>query len=339
MPTIRQWDEIKNTYYKGSLLLGNGASIAVNECFNYSSLYDKAVDLGHLTHEVKEVFEKFNVEDFELVLRRLWQARLVNEALKLPPGKVDNAYKEVRQALISTVRDTHVSYDEAKEHLRDIYKFMKEFKFIISLNYDLIVYWAMLVGNDQLGKWFKDGFTPSKFKRDWQTLKKPYESQGATLCFYPHGNLVLCREGYSSERKIRASQDSDLLESILEKWEQDNLVPAFVCEGTKENKRESISSCDYFERVFYEVLPSLGETLVVYGWGFGKQDEHIIEQIAKSGVRKVAVGVYGKDQALCGHIEHTLKPLNLSALVFFDSESEGCWNNPIKENKKSEAVI
>lgn len=339
MAEIVKWNEIKENYHQGSLLLGNGSSVAVSTCFNYKSLFDEAKKNGFLTVEVQAVFDKFGVEDFELVLRRLWQAKLVNEALGLPRGEVERAYEEVRQALISTVRDIHVTYDDARNHLEHIYRFMQEFDFVISLNYDLIVYWAMLVGNDELGSWFKDCFTPVEFKNDWQKLQTPRKAKGTTLCLYPHGNLILRREGFSGERKIQAG-NNNLLESILEKWELDDLAPAFVCEGTKEHKQDAISSCNYFERVFYEVLPALKDTLVVYGWDFGDQDEHIIEQIAKSKVKKVAVAIHDDNQVLCGNVERKLVDLNLDELIFFDSQSAGCWNNPTEEfleNKKQVA--
>lgn len=337
MPEIVQWNDIQEDYHQGSLILGNGASIAVDSCFNYNSLYEEAVNREFITPQVREVFEKFAVTDFELVLRRLWQAKLVNEALGLPRGEVEIAYENVRQALIHTVRTTHVTYDDARDHLEPIYQFMKPFNTVISLNYDLIVYWASQYGNRYLGRWFKDCFQPNTFRDDWETLREPYGADGATLYFYPHGNLVLHRYGFSGERKIfTREQDDNLLEAILRKWEDENLAPAFVCEGTLENKLEAISSCNYFERVFYEVMPSLSETLVIYGWGFGDQDEHIIKQLKKSNVRKVAVSIYGNDQVLVGQVERKLAALGLEELSFFDSASSGCWNNLPQENDETE---
>ena len=338
MAEIVQWNDIKEEFHQGSLLLGNGSSIAVNNCFNYASLFEEAVRLGHSTENVQAVFDKFDVNDFELVLRRLWQAKLVNEALELPRGEVEDAYEAVRQALISTVRDTHVSYDDARDHLELIYKFMQEFDFVISLNYDLVVYWAAQYGNRTLGRWFKDCFQPSTFRSNWEDLRENFGATGATLYFYPHGNLVLRREGFSSERKIQTGDCDNLLEAILDKWQTDSLAPAFVCEGTEENKRDAISSCNYFERVFFEVLPSLEDTLVVYGWGFGDQDKHIIEQISKSSVKNIAVSIHGDDQVLCGNIERKLAALNLEKLIFFDSQSEGCWSNPVVEENEEGVV-
>lgn len=76
MTKVNQWQDIQDRFHRGALLLGNGASIAVDQCFNYRSLYEKAVEMEFLTPEVQMVFDKLKVNDFELVLRRLWQAKL-----------------------------------------------------------------------------------------------------------------------------------------------------------------------------------------------------------------------------------------------------------------------
>ena len=89
MAKIKLWEDIKEDFEAGSLILGNGASMAVSEKFGYGLLFDEAKKLDHLTKLVQKVFKSFDVEDFELVLRRLWQAKLVNKALKIEHGKVE----------------------------------------------------------------------------------------------------------------------------------------------------------------------------------------------------------------------------------------------------------
>jgi hypothetical protein len=333
---IFQWSEVEYQFTGGSLLLGNGASRAVSEEFSYDSLFEEARARDFLTEAVQEVFNSFGVNDFELILRRLWQAKLVNEALDLHCGELEDAYVNVREALIQTVRSIHVSYEEAEPHLINIYRFSKKFKTILSLNYDLILYWAAQLGNRTLGNWFKDCFWYGTFKNDWDGLKGPYKAAGSTLYFYPHGNLVLKRVGFSGEEKIQSTDNENLLEAILTAWVESDLSPAFICEGTKQSKLESISSCNYFERVYFEVLPNIEDTLVIYGWAFGDQDDHIIERLEKSNVRKVAVSIYGKDLTLCGKVERKLMKLNLESLVFFDANSAGCWNNPSEEFERQE---
>src|SRR5262249_8401891 len=158
-----------------------------------------------LTEDTQAVFSSFNSHDFELVLRRLWQATLVNQALKIESKPVDLAYEEVRKSLISTVHNIHPSYADVKGYFPAMGAFLKGFQSVASLNYDLILYWAAMWNNENgLGTWFKDAFTTSNgktcFRDDWEVLKDPYgAAKGATLYFYPHGNLCLGTEAEGGE--------------------------------------------------------------------------------------------------------------------------------------------
>ncbi|MGH8604113.1 MAG: DUF4917 family protein, partial [Gammaproteobacteria bacterium] len=137
---IFRWSEIRDRFQE-SLIVGNGGSVAVDPSFAYPTLFEAARRANHLTERVTDVFGRFGTNDFELVLRRLWQATLVNQALDIPAGPVEQAYREVRTALIATIRDTHVTYEAALPHLSSIYRFMQGFRTVVSLNYDLVLYW------------------------------------------------------------------------------------------------------------------------------------------------------------------------------------------------------
>lgn len=148
---------------------------------------------------------------------------------------------------------------------------------------------------------------------------------------------------FFTERKLVAGGDKNLLDTILNTWEEQSRVLLFVCEGLEEDKRKSISSSDYLERVFYEVIPSIKDTLVIYGWGFGDQDEHILEQVKKSGINKVAVSVRDGNEVSIGIAEKKLNEIDIEDITFFDSASQGCWNNPpdgfLEEKKKQDEAI
>lgn len=329
MPEIVQWTTIKDRFEDG-LLLGNGASMAVHTGFGYGSLYEEACRLEHVSEPVQKIFDSFETTDFELVLRQLWHAKLVNEALDIPPGRVENAYELVRTALISTVRATHVSHTAARPHLERIYPFMQGFKTIVSLNYDLILYWAAMLGNNVVGRWFKDAFVGSKFRDDWETVREPYGAKEATLFFYPHGNLALARSSFSEEDKIDGGNGTDLLESILQRWETGEKSPLFVCEGTSLHKKKSIESSSYLQTVFREVLPRIGESLVIYGWNLAEQDKHIVKQLGKGTLKRVAISVHNNDMAFMQRVEETLRAQDFQDIYFFDSSSLGCWNNSVE---------
>lgn len=328
MPRIQEWNDIKVNFQDG-LLVGNGASIAVHPGFAYKSLYSEARRIGHIAGRVVQIFENFETDDFELVLRRLWQATLVNKALGIERGKVEESYEHVRQALIATVRATHVSHADAGHHLVPIYQFMQNFKTVISLNYDLIVYWAAMLGNGTLGPWFKDAFESGYFGNDWTRKRGPWgKAKGSTLYFYPHGNLVLARAPSEVTRKLKVSPYSDLLEEILSKWESGSAVPVFVCEGTSEHKRPAIESDPYLQRVFREVIPAMGNSLVIYGWSLSEQDQHILDQLKCGELKRVAVSVRDNNQKYAQLAAEKLSKIaaNLE-VVFFYSASPGSWNN------------
>src|SRR5262245_21713453 len=56
------------------------------------------------------------------------------------------------------VRKSHVPYDRAQSHLDAAGDFLSRFQTVISLNYDIFVYWAMIKWNAEHGHWFKDCF-------------------------------------------------------------------------------------------------------------------------------------------------------------------------------------
>lgn len=82
MHVIEQWLDIADDFTE-SLLLGNGASRAVDNCFSYDSLKLRAEERGLFNQNVTKLFRYFNTSDFELVLRLIWQASNVNKALDI----------------------------------------------------------------------------------------------------------------------------------------------------------------------------------------------------------------------------------------------------------------
>lgn len=326
---IYPWSDISDQF-SDNLLLGNGASIAVDERFKYSSLKEHAIDNGLVTEDVQSLFDFFRTDDFELVLRIVWQSTNVNAALHIEDNKTEQAYRHVRDCLIDSVRDIHPEYGEVEDHLPSIATFMKGFKTIASLNYDLIAYWAMMYGNElKNGHRFKDCFSGKSFDDDWKRFREPYgDDTDSSLVFYPHGNLVLARDKLENERKI-ASAGTGLLESILGKWARGSYVPLFVSEGTKGQKKKSIQTSFYLNTVYREVLPSFSNSVVFYGWGAGEQDRHILDQIARSKPRKVAFSVRNSDQGYCNRVNELVKQVcgKGCEAFFYDSASAGCWNN------------
>lgn len=324
---IFDWDEIKDRYVGGAILLGNGASIAVDHAFSYGSLLDRAREGGRLTEDVERLFYCFNTSDFELILRMVWHAANVNKILGVQDSVTQQAYENLRSCLVEVVRDSHSHYQGIQRDLPCISNFLRDFETVLSLNYDLIVYWAMMYNNKQgHGHIFKDCFNDSQFRGDWWSLRQLYRERANTLVFYPHGNLALCRDYLDREWKI-AQTDGDLLGSILDTWERGDGVPLFVSEGTREQKINSIHNSYYLSVVYREVLTNLHPSLTIYGWGFGDQDQHLLEQIAHSTIERVAISVYRRDEVYCHRALALVKEVlgRHVQVDFFDSGSPGCW--------------
>ena len=241
---IAQWTQIAPTYRQGTILLGNGASMAVSPSFGYGSLLEHAQQTGLLADDVNRLFRFFGTSDFELILRLVWQASNVNKSLEIPDHRTHQAYLNVRECLIQAVRNVHPEYDLVSARLPSMYQFLKGFDTVISLNYDLLVYWTMTYGlNVQDGHLFKDCFLGNgahgAFSDAWQGFREPYRERTNTLVFYPHGNLALCRNAVEKELKIH-SAGAGLLEAILQAWRSEQVVPLFVSEGTMQQKVSSI---------------------------------------------------------------------------------------------------
>jgi hypothetical protein len=345
-PKIYLWEEIKEDFTH-KLVLGNGASIAVWDGFKYDSLYDKASDSGVFSPRLKKLFQEFKTRDFELVLKQLRQTSIVNQLVGVRETRTQELYDLLRDALVKTVSSAHPEQRDIQSYLLGIASFMGQFDTVISLNYDLIVYWAMLRGNTLFGQQFKDGFVDDgRFKYDYETLYPPYgRAKKTTMVFYPHGNLILATivdlEGFGTEIKLRRPEEQAMLrQSIIEAWEKGNVVPLFVSEGDSNTKLKAIKRSSYLQ-VAYSELESKCETLVLYGLSLGDEDEHILRALMKCQPMKMAISIHvaaGDIEAKCEEVQHKIqraciklsKELNKSIspkVIFFNSQSPGCWSN------------
>ncbi len=331
---LYDWNEIRDSYKYESLILGNGASIAIDKCFRYDSLFKKAAFTGR----DKKIFEEIDTVDFELVLNKLRQTSIVNKILAVgDENKPEDAYKNIRQKLIETVKTAHVDYSKACVYLHYIRMFMSTFKNIVSLNYDLIIYWAMMAKHpfgDKLE--FKDCFLNGEFDGNWERFYDPKTpGNKVILVFYPHGNLILATDNEANEYKIKTNFESDnLLDAILKNWNDKNGVPLFVSEGDSKQKKKAIKRNFYLSVIYDEVLRKLGSHLVIYGWSI-EWDDHIVERILQgnSPIETIAISMMPGDNGKSIRIQQDkiiTKIKNYKSdvkILFFNAKSKGCWIN------------
>ncbi|MDQ3362690.1 MAG: DUF4917 family protein [Actinomycetota bacterium] len=354
---LSDWQNVSEDFWD-TLVLGNGASVAVHEKFRYSSLKEEARERGYLSAahgngddsdahasgpvDAEGVFELLETDDFEVVLNLLWHARYVNERLSVEEEETEAAYELVRDALVKTVHAVHCERNEIEEQLQAIYRFMGRFGIVLSLNYDLIVYWALLAGIGPNPGRFMDCFLGDRtFDPDWaRHLSSGSKASRPTLVFYPHGNLLLTTNLLEGERKVFAKSHY-ISQQIGNAW-RGGRTPLFVSEGRPQDKENKIKKSGYLRTVYGEVMGNLGATVVIYGWDFSyekKKDTHLLKRLFEKRKDKVAVSVYrprldGDEEALelhCRSIENDIKRAASRAgfrrpeVLFFDAESEGCW--------------
>jgi len=326
---LKAWSGIKSRYTH-FLILGNGASIALHENFKYSSLLQYARTHALISRRVRKVFDQFSIDDFELAIRLLSQGRLLNRALRIRERKTSNAEKSVRNGLIRTIQSIHPRYADVSSSLPDFAYWLRSFHTIVSLNYDLLLYWARMYANDQNpGIAFKDCFPNSYFRQDWRALRRPIRSaKRSVLVFYPHGNLALAVDDSGNERKIIVGSSMNLLSEILSRWRHDAWRPLFVSEGSSTDKLATIYQSPYLTTVLDEVLPSAWPSILVVGWSFRDEDDHILEAALKASPRRIAISVHSQNpnwkefrDRVISKIRRRMPPSSRPEVEFFDAAS------------------
>ncbi len=336
MPTLHNWQDIADEFDE-ALLIGNGASIAVHAGFAYASLLEESRRLGLITPSVDGVFQEFATSDFEYILNVVWHANQVNRALSVREYITKRVYNATRNTLIGVVRAIHPVQNTVLPTLQRAAPFLRHFSIIVSLNYDLLLYWAILLANaDRPSITFKDCFIDGRFDYDWERYQEPIGHQTKSIpVFYAHGNLTLATNQVGEELKVISGASGQyLLSRIVQMWRSRELAPLFISEGTSEQKLAAIRRSRYLGRVFDSVLPLVGESLVIYGSSLQRNDEHILSALIKGGVQRIAVSVHrprhaNLQQAFAaarGSIDRVASSLGKSTRVkFFDAQSQGAW--------------
>ncbi len=316
---LKNWDDIKNTYKDGQLILGNGASIAYDDCFKYNNLSDKILE--NFSGENKELWqERFNeyngnVED---VLSDIITADEICKNLNVEVPEIDEIYQKIQNSFINSLGVNHASEHDIKGCAKNFIEFYSSFKSIISLNYDLVLSWMIYYDSVENSQYkFLDGFDSRfSFKRDILVLdfsqnpcKKVLKKEQCkclkfrreSLCknektpvFYLHGNLLLAvKEEYNIMTCVKLVNVGTNIKTAMDKWIKYDIKPLFITEGSNEKKMAKISTNDYLNFVYEDVLAS-SDKLVFFGFSFNENDRHIVEKIKASDCKKIAVSCKDK---------------------------------------------
>ena len=286
---------------KKHLMLGNGFSIAIfPNIFNY-----KALSQNTDSSQVKNLFKLLDTNDFEYVMRRLWDVlelvKLYREDKDIPNKKsrikdaselldlypenkkisdklhrISENHLKIRKMLIDVVSELNPETPNCivGKNYKRCYKFLEHFndgnKY--TFNYDLLLYWAyMKFRNDDKYKELEhdDGF------RGNGTLTRNTNRGENQNIYYLHGAMHLFDDnGIVQKTRFNILSIKEQVRYTI----NGGKYPIFIAEGTKEEKLNRIQDCNYLKHAF-DSLNKIDNNLFIFGHSLGNTDDHVFERV------------------------------------------------------------
>jgi hypothetical protein len=340
-PTILSYsDVLAETDERRHLLLGNGFSISCRpDVFTYGKLFERA-DFTNLTR-ARQAFDALSTRNFESVIRTLRNFALL--ASVYAPGDADGKARAgedadaLREVLVGAVANSHPDrpHDiQSSEYLK-CREFLRGYKSINTLNYDLLLYWALM--QDEL--WDEeipcdDGFRKPADDPEADYVSWDPDNSKKQTVRYLHGALHLFDTGPEMKKFTWINTQVPLIEQIRAALQQE-FYPVFVSEGTSNEKVDRIRHNDYLSKM-YRSFTEIQNALVVFGHSLDESDDHIFsDRIGRHGkTNRLYVSIFGDPgsatnrgiiQRASGlvHLRPAHRPLEIK---FFDAASAVVWN-------------
>jgi hypothetical protein len=199
----------------------------------------------------------------------------------------------IRDLLATTIAKNHPDrpHDVSTDAYRACKIFLSRFNGkIYSLNYDLLLYWALMQTEIEPAVDSDDGFrTPEDGPAEYVTWDPAGTDQQRV--FYLHGALHLFDAGVTLNKMTWKNTGLALVDQIRAALSA-GLFPVFVSEGTSEEKKSKIMHSAYLGRGLRS-FPNITGTLFTFGFAMSPNDEHWLRLIEKGKVGVLAVGLYG----------------------------------------------
>lgn len=307
-----------------AILLGNGFSQAWNAAiFNYASLLQVA-NFEDRERQIRELFERLNTWDFEVVMRALLAAQTVAEVHALEQPIIDNIRRDqeiLKQALLAAISDNHprLPGDVTTAQYQSVRTFLRRFSQIFTVNYDLLMYWAR---NQNLEPVWRtdDGFRAAGRWNGYGTEQMVHFLHGGLHLY--EGPTGIRKHAYTGEvgggivDQVRANLDMEPPQ-----------FPLFVAEPTHQQKKQRIGRSPYLTFCLRK-LETNAAPIFILGHSMDENDAHIFEAIRKSDTRQIFVSVFGDEDS---EANRRLKANALAFLAakkhveFFDASTVMAW--------------
>lgn len=318
------------------LLLGNGFSRALrNDIFAYDALFKQA-DFSGLSANARKAFEVLSTTDFEIVMRALRDAeKLVALYAAASPNAAAAMAQDaarLRELLATTIAKNHPDrpHDISAASYGACRTFLSRFNGkIYSLNYDLLLYWALMQSEIDPRVESDDGFRqPEDGPAEYVTWD-PAGTDDQRI-FYLHGALHLFDAGGTLNKMTWKNTGLALVDQIRTALSR-GLFPVFVSEGTSEEKKAKIMHSAYLGRGLRS-FPNIKGTLFTFGFAMSPNDEHWVRLIEKGKLALLAVGLYGDPEAAWNReivsraeaikAARRGKPIDV---IYYQAESAAVW--------------
>ncbi|MBN3175518.1 DUF4917 family protein [Pectobacterium brasiliense] len=270
-----------------SILLGNGFSQAWRrDIFSYFNLLQEA-NFGVRQSTLMSLFDQLSTYDFEKVMQALDLAERVCRNYNVDPNAIsmiNDDKQQLRTSLIDVITRRHPArssyvtlhqYGTAKP-------FTYQFRNIFTLNYDLLLYW--IINKTEVipyGYHHSDGFMGDTW------IDRPEQS-----IFFLHGGLHIYDTGTSIRKHVfNDHRNTSIAEQVGANLNAGHF-PLFVSEPNWENKLQKIRHNPYLNSC-YNSLKKINGSLFIHGHSMAENDRHIFDQIQKSNVSRVFVGIFG----------------------------------------------
>lgn len=323
------------------ILLGNGFSIALKpDIFSYGSLFSKA-DFSKIPHAAK-LFEALQTEDFEAVIRLLVDmAKILGAYRKIAPPtliqQVEADAAAIKTILAEAIAKNHPDrpYDITDEQYAACRLFLSNFDHIYTLNYDVLLYWALM--HDDVGDLdiqCDDGFRHPEGNED-----APYvswlDSNSPTVHFL-HGALHIFDAGHEITKYTWSKTDIPIVDQVRAALD-DEKYPLFVAEGHSIDKLDKIMHSAYLHKALRS-FSNISGSLFVFGHSFDDNDDHILGKIPVGKISDLYVGLYGdpnseanigiRQKAERFSVERAEIPRKRPLAVhYFDASSAAVWGS------------
>jgi len=277
---------------KASLLIANGFSQAWDaQIFNYANILD-AASFGDRDKKIKKLFSLSNTYDFESIMNQLVSAQIVLENYGGDPNLIQEIKDDqeiLKEALVKAIAKTHPSIPNkiTDTQFVAVRKFLSTFGNIFSLNYDLLLYWAINKFDiDPPGYRVDDGF---RYPNVWNVVDTNQN------LFFLHGGLHLYDEGMCIKKHAYTNNGFTIIDHVRSNLQKQKF-PLFVSEPTDSKKKSKIEHNPYLNIAFRKFGEIQG-SLFIHGHSMDENDKHIFNQITSSDVRKVYISIFGNEHS------------------------------------------